>query len=412
MSRLAALGVVYWIAHNPNEWVFFPALHDTRQLITRSRASRLRILTHDTHYDPIILRAFSDKTGLSVGQLEQYGKEVRRRGYLHQRDEKRYRYTSDSECSILRSIRDGWDKVDGTMPDTAEDNLIRYIVGPIWSENSCAVDCAIFCGIMLDAGRLQADQITAAAASQLPRSAHCMRRIVWRLWGLLQPAQRSSMRNSLRVCLHEFNKERFPEAPAQLPLAEVFEACFIQLPQLSFTDVQGQQCCDGNITINNRTRPSRTHCLYATSPPLKKCLQEIFDGRPSPEHRATCSRGPACTRRWSRRRIVLDRLPPTLIVHLPPVRKTAVEAWALFDDIKLTYQAPLEVRDITYHAVGCVLMSGTAATAHFMVVWRARGLFWLYDGMMNAGRVQRVASWLDVRTRGLQVIALILRIPS
>ena len=57
-------------------------------------------------------------------------------------------------------------------------NRHRYLVGPRWDRNSCAIDCLIFYAIQIDAGRAQVDQIKPDLELRLPLAAVAVRILV------------------------------------------------------------------------------------------------------------------------------------------------------------------------------------------------------------------------------------------
>lgn len=378
-------------------------------MLTLCRASTQRIRPQDTHVDATSLEDICTKTGLTLRQLEGYGREARRRGYLRKRTERVYEYAQGLSCRVLRGFKEDWMRVDGTLPQQEDDMVQRYLFGSVWAKNSCAVDCALFCGIMLDAGRMQVDQITTEGMSQLPEPAQVLRKVVSREWGLLAQTKRDQMRDVLRYSLHQYDPARFPAAPALLVATDVLDTCLHSLPQLSYTDIHAVRCCDNELRVSTGATPSRVNNLTVLTPPLQARLQASFDGRPVPNSRFTCTRGEDCTRSYTTLSLVLDRMPPTLMIHLPSVSLQQSHEWGLFDDVSLTYQGPRAEARVRYRAIGCVVRLGVTGVPHFVVVWRIQDHYICYDGL-KGGKVRRTKDWFDGGGRGQRIITLFCRI--
>jgi hypothetical protein len=74
--------------------------------------------------------------------------------------DKPYSYTDSYSINLFRSVRQGWNAVDGVVVQSTQDTEQRYNIFPRWLNNSCAVDVVLFVAIMLDVGRCQIDQIS------------------------------------------------------------------------------------------------------------------------------------------------------------------------------------------------------------------------------------------------------------
>ena len=371
------------------------------------RASRLGITPPEITCDLEGLGPVITQTGLDIKDFETYGGNVRIRGYLHQRTEKVYGYLPRRMTTILRNVKIGWDAVDGTQPEQKEDTYQRYTFGPTWRNNSCAVDCTLFCAIALDAGRIQLDQVTSATFSELEEPARVLRKIVCRYWGLISQDTRDQMRDVLRQALNSVNPEAFPVAPAVLPIAEVLNCCFQGLPQLSFTAINSIRCGSGECQVSSRHRPDRYVSIFLSTPTVRAGVQSFFGEE-------VCQRAPrghgSCRNTHIQQKIILDRLPPTLIIHLPETGTVhACKRWLPFEDIEVTWRRPRGRSTTLYHTTGAVFTVGRKAATHFVVVWRVNDSFYLYDGMVNNGEVRNISGWFDVPGRLVRVATVILR---
>ncbi|KIW09644.1 hypothetical protein PV08_12105 [Exophiala spinifera] len=265
--------------------------------------------------------------------------------------------------------------------------------------------------IILEAGRIQVDQVSSTLFARLPDPAQVVRRINSRLWGTLSSEQRRRMSDVLRRSLYTSDPKMFPAAPALLPLAEVFDQCFTGLAQVSFTKIRTVTCCDGQITVKAGTTPQRENSLYLTRFPLIDAVRALFQGSHIPAGH-DCSSGPGCTRSRKVRPTVLDRLPPTLVIHIPPTDEPSARAVELFRNITFTYLKPTGEVSVEYAVVACVMMSGTAGSIHFTVVWNVENeSYWEYNGMRADGRLREIDSWFHIRGRpsAQQVVMMVYR---
>jgi hypothetical protein len=277
------------------------------------------------------------------------------------------------------------------------DDRQRYLVGPTWDRNSCAIDCLVFCAIQMDAGRAQVDQIKPDLEVTLPLAAIAVRILVSELWGILDQGPRDSLRNKVADTLTTTNPKDFPRY-SQLGIIPVITVGLCRLPQVSYTMMPGSTCCDGILTFSRSVSPERkTGFEIGREDPswsMREAMMHMLGPRPMPQYQA-CTRGGQCRRSRMRSLVFLDRLPPTLLLHLPePVTQEQDRVWDLFARMELSYRTTRGTMRTTYKPVGCVMM---IAWCHFVVRWRREndGCHQIlhYDGLNSAHVVERSGWW-------------------
>ena len=99
---------------------------------------------------------------------------------------------------LLCNIKLDWSLTDGTAATTSSDTGSRYTVGALYNNNSCAIDVCLFIGIFLGVGRVQGDQISFQAASDLLPLVYLLRVIALSRWGEILSIERGKLYNVLR----------------------------------------------------------------------------------------------------------------------------------------------------------------------------------------------------------------------
>ena len=90
--------------------------------------------------------------------LIQLGQSAQDRG-LSQRQERIWQLVENEisqSVSLLAPIDSigGWERIDGTIPWSKEDQANRFQQGPKWGNNSCALDSVLMAGLFLNIGRI------------------------------------------------------------------------------------------------------------------------------------------------------------------------------------------------------------------------------------------------------------------
>lgn len=314
---------------------------------------------------------------------------------------------------VYRSIKDTWARVDGRVSPKSRDTRDRYNAGPVWWKNSCAIDVVIFCGLRLDAGRIEADQIRFGDMEQLPPPAKKFRDIMLEHWGTVDSKKRSQLRDDLRRSLVREVKH-FGGMTAAHPIETVVLECFRDLPQSTYTDVPAFMCCDEKpwvvsrdfhyqkrsfFEIGEHTLTSGGTIQGVLKNHFARCDATVVSSSPA------CSNGVTCSRRHEKVITVIDRMPPVLVVGLPghftPSREKKHRALTeLHFDVQILHSR----ERVEYVPIGCIVYDPSMSPGHFTARWKAErhddeGDL-SYDGMKNEGRAGVVDKWYDIAARG------------
>ena len=340
-------------------------------------------------------------TGTTLEQLDQLGRQGQARGCLEDAYEKVNKWQGGGvdTVSLLRRAGRTWRNVDGTVPQGVQDSQVRYTVGPKWQDDSCAIDVGIFCGIVLDAGRTQIDQISPPARALLRVPAAVLRRIVAKPWGILTTEQRTQLRDFLAEELSKASPTKFPLKKWR-SANEALVYILDRLPQLSFTAVRRAQVCCDELPWSPGMRPERMTGMQVTVVggeherlSLQQAMTRILRGSRVASSEP-CSRQGECTRKRYERNVCLDRFPPVLLLHTPePISRADNDRWKLFEPLDLVYQKASGLKQIRYSPLGCVMC---ANKNHFLVRWSmgegTESRIMQYDGKMSE-RTMPVKDW-------------------
>jgi hypothetical protein len=281
----------------------------------------------------------------------------------------------DYYVRLLRSVKKDWNKIDGTVPQGQEDNLTRYTTFLKWKNNSCAEDVAIFVSLMLDAGRIQIDQLSATEVSNVKPLALLMRHIVALPWGLIDQESREKSRH----IFVELLQAEVPscKAGAYKCILSVLEECLMGLPQLSFTTIHGSKCCDNQYMIKEGMRSVRhttlNPSLENSSESVQQMLDYIFNAKDLPTNTtdSKCSRGQECTKAASRMTLVVDRMPPVMAVLFGrDIKGKEGKDRKVFEKMEIQYHTTKGARTVCYKPIGCVFY---ISKIHYTARWVGRG---------------------------------------
>jgi hypothetical protein len=92
--------------------------------------------------------------------------------------------------------------------------------------------------------------------------------------------------------------------------------------------------------------------------------------------------------------VFLDRLPPTLLLHLPALVTQGQDlVWQLFAPMELSYLTTKGTRRVRYRSAGCVAM---ISWGYFVVKWgkeeNGRHQIIYYDGLKSP-HVSNLSGW-------------------
>lgn len=336
----------------------------------RARASGLLELDVTTSFAEgnAAIDVFCNTANITRSKLLDLGRAAQARGCAAHDAEKFVTVSEDVSAWIFRRTRPDWDRVDGTMPQGQGDTDKRYKTCVKWTGNSCAVDSAIFVGLMLDAGRVQVDQISPHRKAQLPPVAAALRAIVATAWGNLTQAQRNSLRKILREELEQLDPDRFAVGD-YCDVTEVMLYCFNELPQLSWTYIRASRCTDGALIMPSGERAQRRLGITYTRQRGNLSVAELMNAYMSwePLTVADCDHNGASSHAHTRGKLVLDRMPPVLYLNFPePVKREADASLKMFESFEVIYTDTRGQQSIEYEAIGAVFMMNSD---HFIVRW-------------------------------------------
>jgi hypothetical protein len=321
---------------------------------------------------------------------------------------------------MFRPLQDNWDAIDGTMPQSAEDEAVRYKVGVRWSVDSCAIDCVLMLLVWTRAWRLVADQLSMDEVSYLQEAASTARQLVaMEEWGIMATRVRSRLRNTIRHELHQANPVCFP-ANAYWDITQVLYALADQVPQFSCHIGIYLFCCDGNKRMGSAANVKRILGLPQVNDhqPLRTVLNEYFTPGPDilnehvPYHEVAssieaCTRGLQCIRERSIQRIVLDRLPPILIVPTIECDQRLATRLELFTGFTFDYMDRVGTQQAAYEPRGVVFM---IERNHYVIRWKcllAREEVREYDGMNGENCTRTDNWWQDLNVINTKVCIMI-----
>jgi hypothetical protein len=287
------------------------------------------------------------------------------------------------------------------MPQTDRDNSLRYrIPAATQGNNTCAIDATLFAAIRLDLGRTQVDQLTLRQVRALEQAPKMVRSMLSQEWSSLSIQARDKQRDLLARALAEYPTLKFPLRQF-LSVTEVVHVCFRGFPQLYYTSVVASVCCDYKPRPNPAMEVSHEHAFAFSGD--KRTVQEdliatfaVHRLSPTDDPMPNCSKGSDCKKRRWGVKLVLDRLPPVLIVTLSALLESSTSnPPANFANIRFSYMSRSGLVRVEYEAVGCILLVGRG---HYIVRWRAErpgethGKIINFNGMpVGTGRI----TWLD-----------------
>lgn len=185
---------------------------------------------------------------------------------------------------------------------------------------------------------------------------------------------------------------------SHLPIIPVITTGLNRLPQASYTAMVGTTCCDNILTFLPPVPAKRRTGFEVTradpSWSLKEVMANLLGPRSTPQVE-TCTKARQCIGSRVRSLVVLDRLPPTLLLHLPePITQKEDQVWRLFEPMELAYRTTRGMIRVRYQPVGCVVM---ISWDHFVVRWRnekdGSSQILQYDGLESPNASKRPSWW-------------------
>ena len=180
--------------------------------------------------------------GVPKDELESLGNNAVLRGYSDREPTQTQLVPETPSILGYPPLSPDWREIDGTVPFSKSDQDTRFIRGPSWDKNSCAVDCVLVAALMLDIGRRQVDQLGPAAMRKLGPLPRALFMIIRKPWSELRVADITILRDTLRDMLSIHQPDSFPRRNFCSVLS-VAEALFAGVPQLHATWTGLYSCC-------------------------------------------------------------------------------------------------------------------------------------------------------------------------
>lgn len=317
---------------------------------------------------------------VSEEELRQLGKEAEAIGCLANVSKKELIITPARTEMVTRNIRSGFNRIDGTILSTDEDEAKRYSIMPRWQNNSCAVDVTLFAAIMLNIGRIQIDQLTYKCQNALRVPALMVRATVRTLWGMLDQKTRNRLRNHLAEALEQMDPTKLKQG-SYIDIGDILEPCFAGNPQLEFTMVKASVCGHEVPLVSEDAGMKRTCSMHIANlnNSLESKLNLIFSLKQS-RGQERCD-AIDCDKRPRRGWVVVDRLPPTLLVILgDTVTEARNKMFGLGKDICFDAMHTKGMMRAKYRMIGCVFR---VEENHFVGRWNCEDALVEYDGMVS-----------------------------
>jgi hypothetical protein len=368
-------------------------LIDVPRAVTNLDSARegglLKLLDFQDHW----LESFLAGAKLELRDLEQLGREAQRYPCNENPRLPNTKYATNQATETMPRFALGDLEVDGTVRYSDGEEHDRMLRGPSWANNCCAFTVAFMCALWSNLGRKVCDQLPQSRLRELSEPARLVRYVIAREWSSQTLAQRNGYRDVLIKCLEKYEPQTWGGlakgefAPA-LPLIKLF---YEGAPQMTYTSLYGYRCCDDVWSYQNGTNP-RSQIGINSIPKgrdFADAINKQLAGRVKTSS-SVCSRGDKCTKQRRRTPLILDRLPPSLVVKCPHKSMEAAVAGGAFKELGIIYTdkhgSKVTVRYRPYLAV-------YLAKSHFHARVNRGGEIWEHDGF-HGGEAYSVGGWI------------------
>jgi hypothetical protein len=331
---------------------------------------------------------------------------------------------------------DSWDKVDGTIPYSKEDEAARFRAGPRWSNNSCAVDTFMTIVLLANGGRCRIDQVDSDFMHEkAPRSE--IVRIFQKPWSQLSTENIAGLRDLLRTVLYEVHPDDFKK-DAACSLYDVFDWLGPAFPQFVATWGSFFRCCpDGewHLATDSGGNPIQQfrvgldHRDVARSvrktkglsiPEAIRAVTGIGSTHVRERNGISRCKGARCTDQSAEGiPVVYDRLPPMLVLMRGFESEDGLREGVLdthdVDYFRLDDEdenKTLVEFTATYEPWGVVAYNGSHYTLYATRIVDGVRDFIFYDGMRNLGRFKKIESLEEGLKRGRGNSAVVYKVIS
>lgn len=257
--------------------------------------------------------------------------------------------------------------------------------GPVWRANSCAVDCAIVVGRLLDAGSTVFDRKEVGWESRLPRAERAFIDATDANWDVLSRDDSANLRDSLWQVLAESSSA--VRVGMLNPLSSVWATATANIPQFRCFYFEALRHCACRELPANVVQYQSYFLTPSVYPEdwYGVTMQEVVSRLFQPIHVSNCRECQLTGTVTRERRI--NNLPPRMVITLD--ERAVVKDHTR--DITFDYHDTNgRLQKATYRWLGGVY----AEDNHFRVFWTDAkrgeansGEIQTYDGMQNAGLI-------------------------
>ena len=320
------------------------------------------------------------------------GLEARRRGVCEDIDFRVYsvlRADPGRLFTLLSPIRATWNEKEGTIQDDAMFRN-RYSQFPIRSAElmTCGPDTILFAAIYSGAGIRRCDAISFGQMRGLSTAQKLLR--------LLLVNKLENIRGAANLFNGVLKGELGLPEDAMMDISTALPLCFESLQSFSFTTVEGYICCDRTFRLLRTTKIHRRAIVPLNS--LKSSVESAtnaFFGSRVVLDGASCGRQDCENEKKEYfRHVVLDRLPPWLIVSTAATWKGTDPGWWLHESINVRYRTTKRLKRKTYKLKGLIYhVDGN----HYIARWEGRdqfdGVIVEYDSTSTTTSLRRAHNW-------------------
>jgi len=252
-----------------------------------------------------------------------------------------------------------------------------------WTNQSCGIDASLFAAVQLDLGILQCDLLPPSSHSALNYPANLVRTMMVERLGDFVDESMDAFKDSVRRSLCTHKPDVF-KMKGMMNVSDIVKTLFHGSPQNAWTEVSAAVTCKGQVVLEPAGVVRRQSGWDARGGhSLGQMLQKRFISTAS----QPCICTESCTNSMFRIRLVLDRLPGTMIIHLPEtVTLNKEKTYEPTLDIKLDYWAAQRkgITTAKYRLVGTIISTGN----HYYGRWYEGSsyespLLIQYDGLLS-----------------------------
>lgn len=323
---------------------------------------------------------FCARSGVEAEELQRWGQSARHRGVAGQIGST-VRELYGKKITLYAPVEPKWRSIDGTAPHSQLDTSRRYNRIPRRDaserDKRTALDCVMRVLLDLDVWRCQGGQMYLLEMRKLSESVRFVREMMLFPVGILTQGHLVEIRDCIAQALLDGQWTSLTET-GRWELTDTMMACIEDLPLFGWTFTSGFKCGATRIAPKKskwvgleEVRKQNVVSLQAkeiqSGSSLQHLLAEKLGGRAFGEDKLgrvvhECDRGQPyhiCTGRHVVHNIVLDRLPPVLVVQVTEDASSMLDLLDAEDrrfvhPFQLTYETADKTNDIWYEPVAAV----------------------------------------------------------